>query len=97
VSFAFAPAGGGAVRLRFDAVAGDRFEYSVFFVDDGGPGPQSDATSVFDGALRATSTALDDVSFESRYASDAVPKLVRARLALRAAADGPLDVTTGPV
>jgi hypothetical protein len=97
VSFAFARAGAGAVRLRFDAVAGDRFEYSVFFVDDGGPGPQSDATSVFDGSLRATSTALDDVSFESRYASDAVPKLVRARLALRAAADGPLDVTTGPV
>jgi hypothetical protein len=26
----------------------------------------------------------------------AEPKLVRARLALRAAADGPLDVTVGP-
>jgi hypothetical protein len=37
-----------------------------------------------------------DVAFEAGYASDAEPKLVRARLALRAAADGPLDVTVGP-
>jgi hypothetical protein len=36
------------------------------------------------------------VAFERRYASGAAPKLVRARLSLRAAADGPLDVTIGP-
>ena len=96
VSFSFAPAAGGGVRLRFDAQGADRFEYSAFFVDDVGPGPQSDATSVFDGALRATSPALQSVAFERRYASGAAPKLVRARLSLRAAADGPLDVTIGP-
>jgi hypothetical protein len=95
VAFAFAPVAGGGVRLRFPAQAGDEFEYSVFFVD-AAPGPQSDPTSVFDGTLRATSAALDGVAFEDGYASDAEPKLVRARLTLRAAAAGPVDVTVAP-
>jgi hypothetical protein len=81
--------------LRFPARAGDRFEYSVFFVA-AGAGPRSDATSVFDGTLRASSDALQEVAFGEGYASGAEPALVRARLALRAAADGPLDVTVGP-
>jgi hypothetical protein len=95
VSFAIAPVADGGVRLRFNATAGGRFECSVFFVD-GEAAPQPDATSVFDWTLRATSAAPYDVAFEDGYASDAEPKLVRARLALRAAADGPLDVTVGP-
>jgi len=84
----------GGVRLRFNATAGGRFEYSVFFVD-GEAAQQSDATSVFDRTPRATSAAPCDAAFEDGYAYDAEPKLVRARLALRAAADGPLDVTVG--
>jgi hypothetical protein len=95
VTFTFAPDGAGGVRLRFDAKAGDRFEHSVFFVDRGA-GPSADATSVADGALRAASDALHGVAFERGYASDAEPKLVRARLDLRAAADGPLEVSVGP-
>ena len=86
---------GGGVRLRFPATASDRFEQSVFFVGGGGA-PQSDATSVFDGALRASSDALEDVAFEDGYASGAEPALVRARLRLHAAADGLLAVTVGP-
>ena len=95
VTFAFAPVAGGGVRLRFDAQAGDTFEYSAFFVD-AAPGPQADATSVFDASLRATSAALDGVAFEHGYASDAEPKLVRARMTLRAAAAGPIDVIVAP-
>ena len=95
VTFAFAPVAGGGVRLRFDAQAGDTLEYSTFFVD-AAPGPQADATSVFDASLRATSAALDGVAFEHGYASDAEPKLVRARMTLRAAAAGPIDVTVAP-
>jgi hypothetical protein len=67
----------------------------VFFVDGGGA-PQSDATSVFDATLRAGSDALQSVAFDHGYASDAEPKLVRARLTLRAAASGPVDVTVAP-
>ena len=94
-AFAFAPVAGGGVRLRFPAQAGDEFEYSVFFVD-GGAAPQSDATSVFDATLRASSDALQSVAFEDGYASDAEPKLVRARMTLRAAAAGPLNVIVAP-
>jgi hypothetical protein len=95
VTFTFAPDGAGGVRLQFDATAGDRFEHSVFFVDHGA-NPAADATSVSDGTLRTASDALHGVVFEDGYASDAEPKLIRARLDLRAAADGPLAVTVGP-
>jgi hypothetical protein len=67
----------------------------VFFVD-GEAAPQSDATSVLDWTPRATSAAPYDAPFEHGYAYNAEPKLASARLALRAAADGPLDVTVGP-
>jgi len=50
---------------------------------------------VFDWTPRGTSAAPYDAAFEDGYAYDAEPKLVRARPARRAAADGPLDVTVG--
>jgi hypothetical protein len=36
------------------------------------------------------------MAFEHGYASAAEPKLVRARMTLRAAAAGPIDVTVAP-
>ena len=92
VDFRYAPAAGGGVRLRIPAEAGDRLEYSVFFRGD----PQSSADAVSDGELRASSDALTDVAFEDGYASGAEPKLVRARMALDAAAAGAVTVTIGP-
>ena len=85
-------AAGGGVRLRIPAEAGDLLEYSVFFRGD----PQSSADAVSDGELRASSDALTDVAFEDGYASGAEPKLVRARMALDAAAAGAVTVTIGP-
>jgi hypothetical protein len=94
VEFVFAPDGDG-VRLTWPARAGDRFDYSVLFVDDGSV-PQVTATSVSDGRLRAACDALDDVAFEDGYASGDEPKLIRARLSLRAPAAGPVAVSVRP-
>ena len=87
-AFTFAPAADG-VRLTFPARADDRFELSVFFA---GAPVHVGATTVADATLAVESDALTGATFEDGYASGAEPRLVRARLALRAAADGPLSV-----
>lgn len=95
VVFRFQPDGDG-VRLTFPARAGDRFEYSGFFVEND-PGPRSDRRSVSDARERlAFSVPQVTAPLQRGYSSGADPRLVRTRSRLTAPRSGPVTVWAGP-
>lgn len=94
VTFRFAPDGGG-VRLTFRAQARERFEYSAFFREAAAE-LAVEGQGISGGELSVRCSEPVDVELENGYSSGADPRLVRARLSFRAAAEGPVWISAGP-
>ena len=92
VTFRWEPEDDG-VRLSFGAERGERFEYSAMF--RGAPVATSGGAADDDSAVRV-SEPVDDVDFDAGYSSGADPRLVRARVRFKSAADGPVSIWAGP-
>jgi len=94
VTFRFAPDDGG-VRLTFGAHARERFEYSAFF-REGAAALAVEDHGVTGGDLRVSCSEPVEVELEDGYSSGTDPRLVRARLRFRAAAEAPVWISVGP-
>ena len=85
---------GCGVKLSFPVRAGDRYEYSTFFVDDGTP-PSTRGAVVADEAQRVTfSQAPVRTSLSGGYVSGLDPKLVRAKSIIQARRTGSMTIET---
>ena len=81
-------------ELSFPVRAGDRYEYSTFFVDDGSA-PKLSGRVLSDERQRVTfSRAPVRVGTSGGYVSGLDPKLLRARAILQARAGGVIRITT---
>ncbi|MGI8594411.1 MAG: hypothetical protein ACR2ML_08645 [Solirubrobacteraceae bacterium] len=85
---------GCGVRLSFPVRAGDRYEYSTFFVDDGTP-PRARGAVVADEAQRVTfSREPLRTSLNGGYVSGLDPRLVRAKSIIQARRTGSMTIET---
>jgi hypothetical protein len=81
-------------QLSFPVQAGDRYEYSTFFVDDGS-GPKLSGKVLSDERQRVSfSRAPVRVATGGGYVSGLDPKLLRARAVLQAGGSGVIRITT---
>jgi hypothetical protein len=81
-------------RLGFPVRAGDRYDYSTFFVDDGSP-PRLRGAVLADERQRVSfSSAPVRMSLQKGYVSGLDPRLVRARAILTAPRSGVMRIET---
>jgi hypothetical protein len=81
-------------ELRFPVRAGDRYEYSTFFVDDGS-GPKLNGRVLSDERQRVTfSRAPLRVGTSGGYVSGLDPRLLRTRAIIQARTGGMIRITT---